>query len=734
MDEMYPRHVLNDLISRVHLWMCEHPRRGRAIKIFSIYMFFIIAGANAAHAVDMTQASDNPNSFFLPVDNLHDSHGVQVGKYSTLPLDRGDTWTFDKTILGTVIDLLWAGHYFYVVALLALVHWILSFSWLGVIMSPIGTIASQIQILAHQLGFEPLALTATALAVCISFFFLKRRGAAIAELVVVLCIAVLMIGPGVNLVDSLQKPTDSTQASKTFEEQDGAWFDKALRWGQDLGESIYYRKDGAVPSHQVGQDGKDQRQQDLGKNGGSPADKITASLVDMLLREPSQAVVFGANLDHKCGDKFTEEINKRDPNDVPEKAMREAIYGDGRCKDTEKFVTTANWFKIAILLSFAFETLGITVLMLAAVWKIIQSVFDACFSGIKAMISAWKALFPLVDRSRFFADVINTVIGAAMVGVYIGLLIVYLYLLEEYKRQTQDWPVVLKSMVVAIIVVIMAVKLIQLFHKAKASGSTLSQRLSNLGLRGSTKSTPARFPAVAPAASGAPGAPGAAGGRDRPGGGYAGGYGSPQAAARFQSARSGLRFLSRPSRRHDDLLSQKAYDSNGKRVRHAQKRYEHEPTQKQYARSQKQYKRGNQIAAVGAVAGIAGASPAVALGSQVIGQSMVRRSHARAERIEQAHGKPTIMVKDGKGWVEYQDKSRPQSSKPAQDMPDRPTSRQQGQKPQSTPRPRSQASNPTQGMPDKPRPRPRVQDIPNKPVPRPKLQSQRPQNPPAARR
>lgn len=681
MDEMYPRHVLNDLISRVHLWMCEHPRRGRAIKIFSIYMFFIIIGARAAHAADMTHSSGDANTFFLPGGSLHDTQGVEIGKYSTLPLDRGDMWTFDKTILGTVLDLLWSGHYFYVVALLAIVHWVLSFEWLGMILSPIGTVAGQVQQLVSQLGLEPLALTATALAVCISFFFLKRKGAAIAELTVVLFIAVLVIGPGVNLVNSLQGPTNSAQASKRFEEQDGAWFNKAIRWGQDLGESVYYRKDGAVPSHQAGQDGKDQRNQDLGKTGGSPADRITSSLVDMLLREPSQAVVFGANLDTngKCKEKFTEEINKRDPNNIPEKDMREHIYGEGECSYTKKFVTTANWFKLAILLSFAFETLGVTVLMIAAVWKIIQSVFDACWSGIKAMISAWKALFPLVDRSRFFTDFVNTILGAAMVGVYVGLLIIYLYLLDEYKNATSSWPVVLKSVVVAIIVVIMAVKLIQLSHKAKSSGSSLSQRLAGMGLRGSGgKAAPARFPASAPAAPRSSGTSGKAGAEGPPGraaptgGGLGRGSGSRRQILHAQSARSGMRFLSRPSRRNDNILDQRSYDSNGKRIRHSKKTYQDDKTQKQYERVQKQNKRGNRIATAGAVAGVVGLSPAVALGSQVVGQSMVRHSERRAQRIQQVHGKPQIMVKDGKGWVQYHDPSRPQrrESTPRREHPD----------------------------------------------------------------
>ena len=51
---------------------------------------------------------------------------------------------------------------------------------------------------------------------------------------------------------------------------------------------------------------------------------------------------------------------------------------------------------------------------------------------------------------------------------------------------------------------------------------------------------------------------------------------------------------------------------------------------------------------------------------------MGRHRKHRAKRIEQVHGKPQIMVKDGKGWVQYHDPSRPQrrESTPRREHPD----------------------------------------------------------------
>ena len=309
-------------------WWClfaaRHPRTALALKVMGLYLILAAVTDPVVHADD-GQKSGGGDAFtmFLDTSNLKDKEGIEINRYSTLPLDRGDAFTYNKTIIGNILDFMWSVHYRIVSLSLAVLHYVLSFEWLDWLLSPFMFIGAQVSPLMERMHIHPLILTLAASAFSIAFFMMRRRGAALAELSIILGIVSLISG------SALANPTAQLRDHKGPDgTQQTGWLLNSTTWASDIASEIYLhdKKRQQIEASGMGQGLANQKPQDI----------ITRSLVSVLVREPYQLVAFGQNLDGKCKTDFNNMVREKDYKDTASNERRDAITGSSGCSDTKK--------------------------------------------------------------------------------------------------------------------------------------------------------------------------------------------------------------------------------------------------------------------------------------------------------------------------------------------------------------------------------------------------------------
>lgn len=621
-------------------WWCffaaRRPRTALALKVMGLYLILAAVTDPVVHA-DEAKKSSGGDAFtlFLDTSNLKDKEGIELNRYSTLPLDRGDAFTFNKTIIANIVDFMWGMHYGMVSLALSLLHYVLSFEWLDWLLSPFMFIGSQVAPLMERMHIQPLILTLAASVFSVAFFMMRRRGAALAELAIILAVVSLISGSALaNPTAKLREHTGDDGSKQT------GWLLNSTTWASDIASEIYLH------------DKKKEQVEASGMSPGitnqKPQDIITRSLGSVLVREPYQVVAFGQNLDGKCKDEFNSMVRNKDYKDVASNDRRDAITSSGGCSDTKKWVDNPDLYRAVLLATYTLGALAPLFLVAVFIVLIFKSVFDACVNALLATVYAWYAMLPMVDRKKFFHRAVGTFFACLQVGVLIGVLILYLYILEQFYDATVKWAPILRSIVMAVLIFLLAKKSWEFFRDRGLDGSGLAERLSQMGLKGSSGAAmPVRF-AGAPAAfsSHAVSVPSIGGGSGA-GGAVSGmgGAGGAKAAGTAAGGSRGSKLLA-PIRSFR-AKQQPAYAASGVPQNHAAMRqYMGPATTKHYRSARNLSRKGRALKYAGTAVALVPGGFAPGIGMRLTGAAMQHRGEHRMRKVESEYAYPTFSVYD----------------------------------------------------------------------------------------
>ena len=271
---------------------------------------------------------------------------------------------------------------------------------------------------------------------------------------------------------------------------------------------------------------------------------------------------------------------------------------------------------------------------------IFKAVFDACVNGVLATVLAWHAMLPMVDRYKFFVRVVGTFYASMQCGVLIGILILYLYVLEQYYEATRNWAPILRSIIMAVLVFILAKKTWAYFRDHGLDGSALAERLSRLGLKGATAAAPVKFAGAAPAFS--------AKAIQATGMGRGGASASHSGAVEKASSGSQKRgLLGLGPARFKKGAEQPAYSQGGVPQNHAAMRRYMGPAHSQYYKDGKRMqRRGKMLKRAGTFAAFVPGSFVPGMGMRVAGTVMARRGQRRMMTVERRYAYPSFSIND----------------------------------------------------------------------------------------
>ena len=637
-------------------WWClfaaRHPRTALALKVMGLYLILAAVTDPVVHADEGKENNGGGDAFtmFLDTSNLKDKEGIEINRYSTLPLDRGDAFTYNKTIIGNILDFMWGVHYRIVSLSLAILHYVLSFEWLDWLLSPFMFIGAQVAPLMERMHIHPLILTLAAAVFSVAFFMMRRRGAALAELSIILGIVSLISG------SALANPTAQLRNHKGPDgTQQTGWLLNSTTWASDVASEIYLhdKKRQQVEASGMGQ----------GLTNQKPQDIITRSLVSVLVREPYQLVAFGQNLDGKCKTDFNNMVREKDYKDVASNERRDAITGSSGCSDTKKWVDNPDLYRAGDLLSYTLSALAPLFLVAVFIVLIFRTVFDACVNAVLTTVYAWYAMLPAVDRRKFFDRAIGTFFSCLKVGVLIGVLILYLYILEQFYDATAKWAPLLRSIVMATLIFILAKKSWEFFRDRNFDGSGLAERLSRMGLKGSSGAgAPVRFTNVPSALSPHAVSTPSIGGGSGPG---SGGAVSTMGGARSAAGAAGSKLLAPINSFR--AKRQPAYADSGVPQNHAAMRQYMGPATKRHYRSARNLSRkGRALKFAGTAVALVPGGLAPGIGMRLTGAAMQHRGQHRMRKVESEYAYPTFSIYDRLGQSEEELRRRKEEEEQAE--------------------------------------------------------------------
>lgn len=142
-------------LRRLWAWAVLHPKTAMLLLLGVCWLVSAIIAVPAAYADGSANSSAPP---YMPPTDLKDSSGVPLWRYSVLPLDRGDVWHPTKTVVSGIVDGVWIFNLACLSWCLWLLSFLLEFTWVDWIATPVGAIATTMQSVLSQVGWPALAM------------------------------------------------------------------------------------------------------------------------------------------------------------------------------------------------------------------------------------------------------------------------------------------------------------------------------------------------------------------------------------------------------------------------------------------------------------------------------------------------------------------------------------------------------------------------------------------------
>jgi hypothetical protein len=454
--------VFHRALRRIWKWACRHPRWSVVIVMVVWYVASLIFNGALALA-DNGSVSSLP---FLPPTEMKDTHGVSMVHYVTLPLDRGDAWTFGKTFWTSITDAIWIAHITALTWMLWQFEFLLSFQWVSWLASPIDVIAKLVHNVVSAIGWIPLALAIAAL-VCGIAFWTGRMAKSLVEVGVSVAAAVLAVTILANPVATLTGPNGA--------------FSFVEKWGGSIAVSIA--------------GGDDQlSNQDPSTTDSSKilTDTITAQLMDLFVRLPAQEIAFGHDLTGKCDDVFTAQMKADNPIDTSSTTVRDAV---GQCDPSaQDYVTHSGPVQTITAAVVSTGSFTLTMLGEGLALVLMLTVLGALWQALKLIAAVNAAVLPGVARQSFWRSLIGMYVAVLCVGLTVILLSGYLRLIVDAmtaaSKALGHTDVVAELLFIDMTVIVLIIGLFYIRHRAKKAGEKVADRLARLGFGGPREKHP----------------------------------------------------------------------------------------------------------------------------------------------------------------------------------------------------------------------------------------------------
>lgn len=433
-------------------WVRRHPRWSVVI---ALGIWFIVAEAGGTVLIAQADNGTISSLPWLSPLSAKDSGGVDLLHYATLPLDRGDAWTWDKSFISSIVDPLWVFHLAAVSWVLWLFQFLLSFQWVDWLATPIGAIATFISGIVSQIGWLPLALAAVAV-ICGAFIMGGKVAKGVIEIAISVAASVLAVTLLANPVAALTGPNGALP-----------WVES---WGGTLAASIASDN----PSLSV----NDPSSTDASK---ALSDTLIAQLMDIWVRYPAQEVAFGHTLTGDCSTVFSDAMKKVNPIDRGDTSVRDAVHNcDPAAWD---YVTNPGFGQVATVFIIQMGADILMLLGLAFSLVLMMSVGYALGQALKLTGVVYAAVAPGVARGAFWKSLIGMYTAVLSVGFSVVMLSGFLRIITAIMTSAAgaSLPIVAQMLIVDLVVIVLIISMFVLRHQAKKAGETLAQRLSRIG-------------------------------------------------------------------------------------------------------------------------------------------------------------------------------------------------------------------------------------------------------------
>lgn len=442
-------------LRRLWAWAVLHPKTAMVLMLAVCWLVSAIIAVPAAYADGSANSSAPP---YMPPTDLKDSDGVPLWRYSVLPLDRGDVWHPTKTVLSMIVDGVWILNLACLSWCLWLLSFLLEFTWVDWIATPVGAIAGTMQSVLSQIGWPAIALMVAGGVFGMAIALGKFARGTIDLSVSILCF-VLATGALANPVTALTGDHG------------------ALTWAQSTGANLSVSVLDTKGADPTGTPDKAQAQQMVSQS-------LMGGLIDVFVRIPAQEVAFGHSLSGQCDTTFTNQMKNASAYDTSSNSVRDAV---GSCdKEAQDYVTHPSMGQVITALSIMGGSGTLLLIALAMALVCLIAVIYALLSAFKLMGYVYAAMLPGVAREGLWSSFIGMYVGALSVGVSIVTLAAYLRILSSVMKAASEGglPIVAQTAVINIFVIALIITLISIYIRMRKKGVRVAQWLAKLGYGG----------------------------------------------------------------------------------------------------------------------------------------------------------------------------------------------------------------------------------------------------------
>lgn len=366
---------------------------------------------------------------------LLDSKGISVWAYE-MSLNTGGVTSPGKFVWSFLVEFVWQGYRGVVVFAIWLINWVLGFSWLDWVATPVVALSKTVATLVHDFGLAPTFLTIMA-AVCAMHVFRGRWTLGMFDLVVGCAIAALAVGGLSNPVGLVTGQSGYIMQSRDL--------------GLELSSGLAHNGDTTSNA--------DQMRQQTG-----------ATLVDTFIRMPEQMINFGRSLQgDPCEAKY-DEVLRSGPHggdDTLRNAMKDCNASMGDYADNPN---SGMAISTIILSPSAIFVMLFALLLCIAVMLAVATVL---FESLKLIVVMVWAILPGDSRGSLWQTFANLVMALATMTFAVVFLTAYLLLLQQvFASSNSGGNGVMATFIFIDILIFMGIILFWRSHKALKRSAT----------------------------------------------------------------------------------------------------------------------------------------------------------------------------------------------------------------------------------------------------------------------
>jgi len=419
------------------------------------------AGVMIGGAVPAWATSETPPALSWMV--LKDSKGINVWSYE-MSLNTGGVTSPGKFVWSFLVALVWQGYRAIVVFAIWLINWVLGFSWLDWVSTPVIALSKSITSLVHTFGLAPTFLTIMAATAAVHIFRGRWTLGAF-DLVVGCAIAALAVGGLSNPVGLVTGQSGYIMQSRDL--------------GLELSSGLAHNGDTASNADQM-------RQQ------------TSAMLVDTFIRMPDEMINFGRSLQgDPCEAKF-DEVMRSGPHggdDTVRNAMKDCNASMGDYADNPN---SGMAISTIILSPSAIFVLLFALLLCVAVMLAVVTVL---YESLKLIVVMVWAILPGESRGSLWQTFANLVMALATMTFAVVFLTAYLLLLQSvFSSSNSGSNGVMATFIFIDLLIFMG---IIMFWRGRTALKRSAARLAAMMAKRPAGGSPSRLPA--PQRSGLPG-------------------------------------------------------------------------------------------------------------------------------------------------------------------------------------------------------------------------------------